>query len=534
MAPRPSRSECLLSLSLISKLIANGYPKTYIILKRCGDLSRVSLSVIQRVRGTSKRILSVTVIKIELIMNQQSLTLSRALLKDPLPHVSGGASLVWSLTLALLYGGGCAESQAPKEDNVINGELPAGAEGTYQPPGGDRASSGGGDIVVTGEPMAGEVMAGVVMAGEVVTGGVTMGGATPPGGDEPAGAPPAGGAPAGDSPAGDEPAGAVMLPPDPNINAGWIGGPCQQDADCAYEGGICLPEEGGYPRGMCTQDCDRFCPDQDGMPVTFCIGGVLMTSGGCVQRCDYLAFQGTGCRPGYSCVTRSRYQESSTSNGVCLPTEQVGEPDPVMPPPGSSECIRQLAALGLNFEYNGDQRESPGGNASLTCEVDDAVRVQNPINGVVYRYIESSSASALYGSCELMLAVYELSALLREYDIVEVGHIGTYNCRVISGTSTLSRHGYGDAIDLGSFFDSSGEEYNLVRDWQHNTTNFTNDKARILYEIGLQMHERDIFNIVLTPNYNAAHDNHFHVDLTPGSDYHGKMDEGAHACGNEH
>jgi hypothetical protein len=104
---------------------------------------------------------------------------------------------------------------------------------------------------------------------------------------------------------------------------------------------------------------------------------------------------------------------------------------------------------------------------------------------------------------------------------------------VISGTSTLSRHGYGDAIDLGSFFTSSGDEYNLVRDWQHNTTSFSTDKARILYEIGQEMHQRGIFNIVLTPNYNAAHDNHFHVDLTPGGNYHGKMDEGPHYCGNE-
>ena len=133
-----------------------------------------------------------------------------------------------------------------------------------------------------------------------------------------------------------------------------------------------------------------------------------------------------------------------------------------------------------------------------------------------------------------MLAVYELPGLLREYGISEVAHIGTYNCRVIPGTSTLSRHGYGDAIDLGSFFTNSGEEYNLVRDWQHNTTSFSTEPARILYEIGQQMHARGIFNIVLTPNFNAAHDNHFHVDLTPGGDYHGKVDEGLHHCGNEH
>ena len=27
-----------------------------------------------------------------------------------------------------------------------------------------------------------------------------------------------------------------------------------------------------------------------------------------------------------------------------------------------------------------------------------------------------------------------------------------------------------------------------------------------------------MWNIVLTPNYNADHRNHFHVDLTPGAD----------------
>jgi hypothetical protein len=31
-----------------------------------------------------------------------------------------------------------------------------------------------------------------------------------------------------------------------------------------------------------------------------------------------------------------------------------------------------------------------------------------------------------------------------------------------------------------------------------------------------------IFNIILTPNYNAAHRDHFHVDLTPNAHFLGK------------
>jgi len=114
--------------------------------------------------------------------------------------------------------------------------------------------------------------------------------------------------------------------------------------------------------------------------------------------------------------------------------------------------------------------------------------------------------------------------VLQEYDIVEVIHIGTFNCRRISGTETLSQHGYGLAIDIYGFVDSQGEDYILERDWEHDTEQPQSRKAQILYEIGQRMHTDRIFNIVLTPNYNAGHDNHFHVDLTEGAHYIGSAD----------
>jgi len=48
----------------------------------------------------------------------------------------------------------------------------------------------------------------------------------------------------------------------------FIGSPCQVDADCTYEGGVCLTE--GFPMGSCSLPCDRLCPDLDGFPTTFC------------------------------------------------------------------------------------------------------------------------------------------------------------------------------------------------------------------------------------------------------------------------
>ena len=139
-------------------------------------------------------------------------------------------------------------------------------------------------------------------------------------------------------------------------------------------------------------------------------------------------------------------------------------------------------------------------------------------------------------SCELALAVHALTQLLAEYDIVQVGHIGTYSCRGIrsdNGTiNQLSQHGLSRAIDLLWFRNSSGDEFNVYDHWEHGVTrNFRTREGEFLYELGQEMWRRRIFNIVLTPEFNAAHDNHFHCDLTEGAYYIGHHGQSA-GCGN--
>ena len=56
-------------------------------------------------------------------------------------------------------------------------------------------------------------------------------------------------------------------------------------------------------------------------------------------------------------------------------------------------------------------------------------------------------------------------------------------------------------------------------DWEHNTSSPVSDAAIFLYEAAYRWHDLDYWSIILTPNYIDAHDNHFHVDLTPGSDF---------------
>jgi len=105
-----------------------------------------------------------------------------------------------------------------------------------------------------------------------------------------------------------------------------------------------------------------------------------------------------------------------------------------------------------------------------------------------------------------------------------VRHLGTYNCRVISGTDTLSQHGMGDAIDLWGFDFEDSSLITLEDHWEHDTETPGTEEATWLYDTSYGWYDAKTWNVILTPNYNLAHDNHFHVDLKPGSDFIGFTD----------
>lgn len=304
---------------------------------------------------------------------------------------------------------------------------------------------------------------------------------------------------------------------------GWIGSACSAASDCDFAGAQCLSDTLGYPQGMCTQPCERLCPDQDGHPVTFCAtatDGPLAGQGQCISRCDRELFPGTGCRPGYTCRVTARHNEPGVTVTACVRDDEPG----TMPLP---ECLARLDQLGIRWEPWAHAAQSPDGRPDLTCAVDDPIYVHSPINGITYRYYSHSSSARMAMACELALALHRLGDVLAEHDIDTALHIGTYNCRAIATTTRISQHGMARAIDLWGFERRDGHRYVLEQHWEHDTTSPRSHEAQVLYDIGRQMHEQRIFNVVLTPNYNAAHDNHFHVDLTAGSHFIGARSDPA-------
>jgi hypothetical protein len=295
----------------------------------------------------------------------------------------------------------------------------------------------------------------------------------------------------------------------------WIGAPCMQDGDCAYEGGTCLREDEGFPCGTCSQPCDMLCPDLEGVPETFCIDGGdvgVEATGHCLSKCAPDLLGGDGCRDGYDCAALPRYMDAGTTAGVCVPQ---GMWDPM------SACQQELLDRGVAFVPTTHEIDHPEGHPELDCIIIDPVLLYSPVLGVALTDGNGDMNPVLV-ACETAVRIAdtaEIAAQMEPLGATEIIHYGTYNCRVIAGTSTLSNHAEGRAIDLGGFVAEDGTLYSVYSHWEDGVANPTTTAGQWLRGFTDTLWAMMTWNIILTPEYNADHDDHFHVDLTPGSSF---------------
>lgn len=93
-------------------------------------------------------------------------------------------------------------------------------------------------------------------------------------------------------------------------------------------------------------------------------------------------------------------------------------------------------------------------------------------------------------------------------ELASVRHYGIYSCRRLYGASTgaFSEHATANAIDLAVFRLADGRRVSVLQDWDD-----PGAKGAFLREV------RDggckLFGTTLGPDYNAAHRDHFHVDM---------------------
>lgn len=92
--------------------------------------------------------------------------------------------------------------------------------------------------------------------------------------------------------------------------------------------------------------------------------------------------------------------------------------------------------------------------------------------------------------------------------IERIEHLGAFSCRRLYGRNSgaWSEHATGNAIDIAGFVLADGTRISVLRDWSAE-----GPKAVFLRRA------RDgacrSFSTVLSPDYNAAHADHFHLDM---------------------
>ena len=160
--------------------------------------------------------------------------------------------------------------------------------------------------------------------------------------------------------------------------------------------------------------------------------------------------------------------------------------------------------------------------------VETPVRVTGPIAGV--RFV-TPGAKSPYGilDCRLALALSDLAPLLKRHDVVEARVDNMYRPHAhLPGKKKPSQHSFGLAIDMTRLKRTDGTELVVERDFQGaigepvcgegaRARPELSGEASDLRDLICDVARSGLFHHILTPNHDAAHHDHFHLDIARGA-----------------
>ncbi|WIW87312.1 extensin family protein [Sphingobium sp. V4] len=149
----------------------------------------------------------------------------------------------------------------------------------------------------------------------------------------------------------------------------------------------------------------------------------------------------------------------------------------------------------------------PGGDGQ--CAYADAVRLKGEADAIAL------SPASVAPSCPVAAAfrlwewqvVQPAAQRIYGQPVRSIRHFGSYSCRRMYGRSQgdFSEHATADAIDVAAFVLADGRQVSLVNDWK-------GEGKDAAFLRAVRDGACDLFSTVLSPDYNAAHRDHFHLD----------------------
>jgi hypothetical protein len=172
-----------------------------------------------------------------------------------------------------------------------------------------------------------------------------------------------------------------------------------------------------------------------------------------------------------------------------------------------ARCKGLLGRAGVRFEPLPPRRDGP------ECGYDDAVRLtRGGALAIDYGPADLGASCPVAAALSLWEWHVVQPAALRRFGarITKVDTFGSYNCRRMYGRASgdWSEHARANALDVAGFRLEDGRRISVAADWAD-----TGAKGRFLREV------RDgacrLFTHTLSPDYNAAHRDHLHLDEDP-------------------
>ena len=176
---------------------------------------------------------------------------------------------------------------------------------------------------------------------------------------------------------------------------------------------------------------------------------------------------------------------------------------PVMPNANTQACFGQLQQAGIAFTALPDRDFGGGCTAMNSVRLDDIGTPTSNLGPMTCTLAEKFAGWVRF-------AVKPAARQVYGEDIVRVETMGTYACRSVVGnrpTTRLSQHAHANAVDVSAFILADGRRVPVLGGW--NGDERSQRFLRLVHQSACRR-----FGTVLSPDYNAAHRDHFHFDMS--------------------
>lgn len=168
-------------------------------------------------------------------------------------------------------------------------------------------------------------------------------------------------------------------------------------------------------------------------------------------------------------------------------------------------CLANLVSTGARYTALPDRYYAPGCQALGSVRLDRLAGDNGSFSLANLGPVACPLAGAFAGWARF--GVDRAARQLLGSGLARIETMGSYSCRNVAGTSRLSAHSRAEAIDVGAFVLADGRRISVKNGW----SGASEQERAFLRTVHESACKR--FGTVLGPGYNAAHADHFHVEL---------------------